>query len=402
MYKNKRNYRTTIIFDCFQVFLLVIAGILVVGQMYMPIPLLSQFSFNYPDYGYPPSLIITSFGIAYAIGFLFFGPLSDYLGHKVVIVNGLVLLAAASIAVASGKSTELILARTIQGFVAASFPPVALSYISTNFSDRFKNWAISAIAIAFLSAVTFGQLITVTLSDGTLYRQEVLLALAYILLAITLFFTLNKTNRSSIQLKNNKAKLISLSSMISYLFRKDLASLYFITFNVLFVYIGHYIVVSELLADDFRNADLYLRLITLPFFLIGFFSPKLIRFGSERALLYIYATYAIFFILNFIFYFLEYSDFNILLLCVMSALSALIIPNLIASISGRSSEKERGTALALYTFVLFVGASLSPMVFDFFIKTDSYLIEVLFITAILVVNFFLLKSNLKVDINDKL
>ena len=75
--------------------------------------------------------------------------------------------------------------------------------------------------------------------------------------------------------------------MISYLFRKDLASLYFITFNVLFVYIGHYIVVSELLADDFRNADLYLRLITLPFFLIGFFSPKLIRFGSERALLYI-------------------------------------------------------------------------------------------------------------------
>ena len=79
----------------------------------------------------------------------------------------------------------------------------------------------------------------------------------------------------------------------------------------------------------------------------------------------------------------------------MSAMTALIIPNLIASISGRSHVEERGTALALYTFVLFVGASLSPIIFGFFVEKNSYLIEALFISGILSVNFFLLKSHIK-------
>lgn len=273
------------VLDVFQILLLVVAAVLVVGQMYMPIPLLGQFNINYPNYSYSPSLLITSFGIAYAVGFLVFGPLSDYLGHKLVIVSGLILLAAASVAVAYGENTGLILARAVQGFVAASFPPVALSYIATHFSDRFKNWAISAIAISFLSAVTFGQLITIAFSDGTLYRQELLVSLAYLLLAVMLFFALTKTNHSNAKLKDTKTKLISPSLIVSFLFRKDLAYLYFITFSVLFVYIGHYIVVDDLLSDDFGNEGLHLRLMTLPFFLIGFLSPRLIKFGSERSLL---------------------------------------------------------------------------------------------------------------------
>ncbi|CAM5192490.1 MFS transporter [Oligella ureolytica] len=383
------------VLDVFQILLLVVAAVLVVGQMYMPIPLLGQFNINYPNYSYSPSLLITSFGIAYAVGFLVFGPLSDYLGHKLVIVSGLILLAAASVAVAYGENTGLILARAVQGFVAASFPPVALSYIATHFSDRFKNWAISAIAISFLSAVTFGQLITIAFSDGTLYRQELLVSLAYLLLAVMLFFALTKTNHSNAKLKDTKTKLISPSLIVSFLFRKDLAYLYFITFSVLFVYIGHYIVVDDLLSDDFGNEGLHLRLMTLPFFLIGFLSPRLIKFGSERSLLYTYAAYLMLFILNFICYLLDYSYFNVFLLCVMSAMTALIIPNLIASISGRSHVEERGTALALYTFVLFVGASLSPIIFGFFVEKNSYLIEALFISGILSVNFFLLKSHIK-------
>ena len=210
-----------------------------------------------------------------------------------------------------------------------------------------------------------------------------------------LFFALTKTNHSNAKLKDTKTKLISPSLIVSFLFRKDLAYLYFITFSVLFVYIGHYIVVDDLLSDDFGNEGLHLRLMTLPFFLIGFLSPRLIKFGSERSLLYTYAAYLMLFILNFICYLLDYSYFNVFLLCVMSAMTALIIPNLIASISGRSHVEERGTALALYTIVLFVGASLSPIIFGFFVEKNSYLIEALFISGILSVNFFLLKSHIK-------
>lgn len=389
------NSRQKMIYDLFQVFWLVVTAIFVVGQMYIPIPLLSQFGLNYPHYSYSPSLVITGFGIAYATGFLVFGPLSDYLGHRLVIINGLILLALSSIAVAVGENIGLILARIIQGFVAASFPPVALSYISKNFSGKLKNWAISVIAIAFLSAVTFGQLITVAFSDGTLYRPEMLLSLIYIILTIILFFTLNKTSYDNTNRKDNETKFINPSLIISYLFRKNLSYLYFITFNVLFMYIGHYMIVSHLLTDNFGNDDLYLRLLTLPFFLIGFFSPKLIRLGSEHSLFYIYTAYLISFILNLIFYFLEYSYFNIFLLCAMSAMTALIIPNLISAISRRSNEQERGTALALYTFVLFVGASLSPIVFSFFIEKMVFLIEIVFVIAVLIINLYLLKSNAK-------
>lgn len=380
-----------LIFDALQLLLLVVAAILVVGQMYMPIPLLSDFHISYPDYDYPPAWVISSFGLAYAVGFLIFGPLSDYLERKLLLGIGLVLLALTSLLVAMSGGVNLLLARAAQGFIAASFPPVALAYISSQFSEPFKNWAISAIAIAFLSAVTFGQLITVAFSDGSLYHQQIFLSIVYIVLAFGLLVVLGSSSKNSMDGKKlTKPKLINLTSLLSNLMRRDLTYLYVIAFSVLFVYVGHYMVVSELFSSTGKQ-DLFLRLITLPFFLFGFLAPRLIKSGSDRALFYVYVTYLALFILNIVLNRFDLLLFNVVLLCAISAMTALIIPNLIASISSRATPHERGSALALYTFVLFVGASLAPIVFGYFIKTQQEVIEMFFAVVILSLNVLLLR-----------
>ena len=47
---------------------------------------------------------------------------------------------------------------------------------------------------------------------------------------------------------------------------------------------------------------------------------------------------------------------------VLSSGVALAVPGLIATVAGRATNANRGLALALYTFCLFIGASLAPPV----------------------------------------
>ena len=67
----------------------------------------------------------TTYALAYGLGFLIFGPLSDRYGRKPILVPGMAVLAVATAGLAAASSLPMVaVLRAIQGLLAASFATV--------------------------------------------------------------------------------------------------------------------------------------------------------------------------------------------------------------------------------------------------------------------------------------
>lgn len=89
--------------------LLVACALAVVSLLYLPLPILPQLAQTH-GLGSAAAGVISAFGLAYASGFLIFGPLSDRLGRRRVMVCGLMALALVTALLAAAKSAPLLLA----------------------------------------------------------------------------------------------------------------------------------------------------------------------------------------------------------------------------------------------------------------------------------------------------
>jgi EmrB/QacA subfamily drug resistance transporter len=99
--------------------------------------------------------VVNSYTLVFAVLLLFGGKLADLLGRRMILLGGLVVFEAASIACAlADTGTFLVTARSIQGVGAALMLPATLSLVAANFpaAERglaFGIWAgISALALA--------------------------------------------------------------------------------------------------------------------------------------------------------------------------------------------------------------------------------------------------------------
>ena len=136
---------------------LVITALAVLSQLYAAIPLLTPVGEALS--GSATFALSTGYGLCYAVGFLLWGPVADRYGHRRVMLIGLCLLVFTTLACGFATSLPaLALARGAQGFVAASFPPVALAYLSEAVTPRHRATAIGAMSTAFLVAGITGQI----------------------------------------------------------------------------------------------------------------------------------------------------------------------------------------------------------------------------------------------------
>lgn len=172
--------------------LMTVTGLIVVGQLYAVLPLLPEMA---GDWGSTPAATtwtVTSFGLAYAFGFLLAGPLSDRYGRRTVISFGLAVLAVATLLVATAGSLPMAcFFRVLQGLGAAGFSPAALAYLGERVSPSRRAVALTWLVTSYFAAAAVGQLyaqmlVVVVGWRGVFVVSAVLVALVAVLLRLVL------------------------------------------------------------------------------------------------------------------------------------------------------------------------------------------------------------------------
>ncbi|EPX76393.1 hypothetical protein Salmuc_02895 [Salipiger mucosus DSM 16094] len=137
---------------------LMLTALIVVGQLYLTIPLSEDIAELFRTDLSAAAWAGTAFGLAYAAGFLVWGPLSDRFGRRIILLCGLVATTMATALLGAAGSIGWFLAgRALQGFVASSFPPVALSLVAEALPPERRPLGVSLISFAFLAAAPVAQ-----------------------------------------------------------------------------------------------------------------------------------------------------------------------------------------------------------------------------------------------------
>ncbi|MCM2559654.1 MFS transporter [Alcaligenes faecalis] len=338
--------------------LMVVCALAVVSLLYLPLPILGVLK---QSHSIDATGMVSSFGFAYAAGFLIFGPLSDRVGRRNVMVAGLLALVSATVVLAvASTSWSLMVGRVLQGLAASSFPPVAIAYLAERGSPRQRVWSVAWMSTAFLSAGLLGQIY------GGLVAGPWGLAAAFwplcLVFALTAWCLWKKP--ADMQAGQGLSGFFSNYKAIGGLLADArLRRVYLPAFFLLMCFVAFYMALDSKLGMQFAQlgmSPLMTRAVVAPVFLmpllVAVVMPKL---GPQRTLCSGLACAAAGLALS-----AWAGEEHLMALLGASFLFVaglgISVPSLIARVAAVSDISVRGLAVSLYTFVLFIGASLGP------------------------------------------
>ncbi len=330
---------------------LMVTALIVVGQLYLTIPLSAEIA---ALFGTDPAAAAwsgTAFGLAYAAGFLVWGPLSDRIGRRVVLLCGLVATALATASLGTAGSFGWFLAgRALQGFVAASFPPVALSLVGEVLPPARRPLGVSLISFAFLAAAPVAQFVGVSVAASPTHLM-LLLAPFYLAMAVGLALALPRgTGSAPGGAAPAEGRLRSLVS------NPVVVTGWLAALTVLFGFVAFQAGTAMEVGGGFDPQ--LVRMVGLPPLALSLVAAPLSkRWGAPvtaRIGLFVTAFGLILAAAG--------SAAMVAAAVLVSGGVGLAVPGLIATLGGAASDHNRGLALSLYTFALFVGASLAAPV----------------------------------------
>jgi len=337
----------------------------VVSLLYLPVPILDLLANSYGITTAQATDGLSAFGFAYASGFLIFGALSDRLGRKVVLVCGLVALTLVTVVLPFVANWQGFIAlRILQGLAAATFPPVALAYLSERGTSAQKMKAIAWMSTAFLAAGILGQVYAVQVVlplglDWALFG----LAAIYLATALRLMFIQNEKPNAGTN------SWLDTYKPILFLFRgRALRRVYLSALLLLLCFVTFYLALDSYLGEALQQQGIdkmQMRLVALPAFALTLFAPKLIvRLKGPNNVVMLGLAIASFGLLLAAFFTRPGVTWHPVWILASSVVFvagvALSVPSLIARTATVSEAATRGIAVSFYTFVLFVGASFAP------------------------------------------
>ncbi|MCH4176541.1 MAG: MFS transporter [Streptococcaceae bacterium] len=365
---------TTILFWC---------GLVIVSSNYITIPLMPILSQNFHA---PISQVAwsgTIFSLFYAFGCLFTGPLSERFGKKTVMVIGLFLLAIATEILPLGTSLLwLMIWRGLEGLAAASFAPVVVAYIIDKFQPQKRGTIIGIVSSSFLVAAIIGQIMSSYLSQHFQWQTVFFVfGILYILTAILMLLFVPNT---PVTQKTSNLKSM-FSDFFQLFFSKNLFKIYMIAIVLLMIFVAFYSVLGEYLTEKFAltNSEIFnVRAIGIIGMLLAPFSGQLAnRFKIDRLLKFALGSALIGSIMVAV-------SPNYYLLVTMSVIFvggiALTVPTLI-SLVGQLGGEKHSLAVSLYTFILFIGAGLGPLLAVQLSKIENYTISLLILAFLLAI-----------------
>ncbi|MGH8958206.1 MAG: MFS transporter [Acidimicrobiia bacterium] len=364
---------------------LVFAALLVLIQLYVAIPLAPVVADALVIDGTSAALG-TSYSLAYAVGFLIWGPLSDRYGRKAILVPGLLALAVATAVLAVVSTLPALAAlRAVQGLLASCFPAAALAYVVEAFPQSARAPGIGAISTAFLVAGILGQV----------YAQGVASALGWqwvFLLGAPALFLAALAIAAVIDRRSNEVTPLPLSetyrSLVTLARRRELISVYLAALTVLGSFVAMYATLGPLLLDRYalEGTDvLFVRLAGLPAMMLSPLAGRLIgRIGPRRVT-------AAGFVLAAVGLAAEGLAAGLLAALVAASVIfvagiAVVVPGIIALV-GELAGVARGSAIGTLGLSLFVGASVGALAPDLRIEFSNLaflLVLLLFGAAVLI------------------
>ncbi|WP_240762022.1 MFS transporter [Paenibacillus thalictri] len=378
-FSNRRN-------DALMTVILCWSGMVVMSSLYVTIPLLSMFSDIFHITLTQAAVTGSVFSLGFAVGCLIYGAVSDKYGRKKVIVIGLVALALISLLLGTADQFLWIVAlRAMQGAAAATFSPVALAYAVEMFPAEKRVTTIGFISTGFLVAGIAGQVISSLISlqfgwNAVFY----VLAAVYIVTMVLVVCFLPKDG-----IHQTYAGIWAPFKQMGTVFtQKNLLLSYMIAFVLLMSFVSMYTLLGSYLSGpDFglNNQDiLYVRAIGVLGMLVSPYAGRLARRFGVRTVLRGGLGLAM---------------VSLALLGVFSSLPlvigmslifvagiAIAVPSLI-SVVGESGGKSRGIAVSVYTFILFTGTSLGPIISINLMKLGSYLAAFCLLGLVLGIGF---------------
>lgn len=320
-------------------------------------------------------LLTTLFGFFYAVGLIIWGSISDRIGKDLTLIIGLLLLACVSFIVPLLQNYYLLLfARAVQGFCAASFPPVALAWVSINLPDSSKPKAISLISCAFLLAATIGQWLGSLLISNSLYYAMWFLTGIYACGA-TIFYFYYLKNKQNYQVTPSATLLSICCKIPNILTNRKLLPVYLCSLFVLLSFVSLYSVLHQsaliVSVPTLRN----IGIIAMLFSLTSSYLFKVIKPAYVLAIALCLMAFSLF--IHTFFLTDRLNTLIILYFCHFMLIIGLAyaVPSMIVCIATQSEIKDRGIATSLYTCILFIGASLGALLPTFI--TPPILITVL-------------------------
>lgn len=347
-------------------------GLVVVSSLYVTIPLVSIFVDAFKVSAAQAAWTSSAFSLFYALGFLFFGPLSDRYGRKQIILFGLCTLTIVSPLVGCVDSLPALIAlRGLQGIAAAAFAPSALAHVVEIFPVEKRVTAIGFVSTGFLMAGIVGQVFSSFISQQLSWNSVFYyLGGAYFITTILAVLFIPK---GEVQNKDGRI-LATFKQMVMVFKKRSLLFCYIITVTLLLSFVGMYTAFGNYLTTEFNLHNqqiLYIRSVGI----MGmFFSPFAGRLVGKFSMYHVLRGGIALAVTGLaVLGFSSNLPFLIIMSVVFIAGISITVPTLI-SLVGQLEGQARGIAVTLYTFILFIGATLGPIVALSLLKTGGYLL----------------------------
>ncbi|MGV6937192.1 MFS transporter [Paenibacillus sp. CMM36] len=336
------------------------SAVAVMSSLYVTIPLVPLFAKVFGKTLAEAALPGSIFSLGFAAGCLVYGGLSNRFGRKQVIVIGLLALTIISLSISlTSQYSVLVTLRLLQGLAAATFSPVALAYAVDMFPAEKRVTAIGFISTGFLVAGIAGQVFSIVISEqmgwNTVFRM---LGILYAITFLIVLFFLPKTPSPQ-----RDVRIWAAFGQLETVLRSyPLWLSYTVAFVLLMSFVSMYTVLGNYLGGPEFGLNsrqmLYVRSAGIIGMLLSPFAGKLAQKYGVHLIL---RTALILSILSLALMGMTHSLMTIVVLsvCFVSGI-ALSVPSLIA-IVGQLGGAARAIAVSLYTFILFAGTSLAPM-----------------------------------------
>ncbi|SOC05631.1 multidrug resistance protein [Ureibacillus xyleni] len=363
------------------------AGLIILISMYFTIPLTETWMSTFNIRETKAIWIGSIFSLCYALCCLIYGPLSDRFGRKIFLIFGISLLTIATFICAFIDSyLYLLIVRILQAIGAAAFVPISLVYIADVYPPQKRKRAFGFITSGFLIASVVAQLFASVINIYLGLRWIfIILGILYFITCILTIYLLPKEP----PIKHKNSIFSNFLNIRNLLFNKQLSISFSFSFILLFALIGMYTIFEAyLIAPPFHFSEHQVFLAravgligTVTCVLAGKISDI---FGEIKTFRF---SLAIASITLFLMAFTNNALFTTVFSLFFVASIALIVPINITLISQRAGE-QKGTALLFNAFILFVGASVGPILATKLMQISYSFLAFSTFSTILLLGFF--------------